>query len=378
MCSPSPKGGIGKSAQKRGSACAKPTPSARQPLFETPEYSGAKKEPQSQKITRTAPKSFLNNSRGLPGRCPVKQGKGFEANRTRKFTRTFGKIFVTQFLCGTYSVPKIWRATARLSQRYVSPITWDTLMGGERGGGGPGDLRQPGAKFGTGQTNIPYRQRDVTRSSFSGLQKGPAERGHVKKRRKSSKSVKSFSTIFDHFRAGKKTSKSVKKVFSTLFDYFRAGQKKSQKSSKSVKNVFLRFSRGTIFFRPRLGGSESCSGKTNAAQRLQDSTASLCRQQTTSDNHAKSAQKPSPPNSVPPKSRAHSKVRKILAPIKIKSALPPPKTENTPPPLKRGILWTGGFSCRKNAIFPRVRKIGAAIPGPRIADTNFTDTRIFF
>ena len=35
------------------------------------------------------------------------------------------------------------------------------------------------------------------------------------------------------------------------------------------------------------------------------------------------------------------------------------------------------FSCRKNAFFPGVRKIGAAISGPRIADTNFTDTRIF-
>ena len=34
--------------------------------------------------------------------------KGLEANRTRKFTRTFGKIFVTQFLCGTFSVPKWW------------------------------------------------------------------------------------------------------------------------------------------------------------------------------------------------------------------------------------------------------------------------------
>ena len=35
-----------------------------------------------------------------------------------------------------------------------------------------------------------------------------------------------------------------------------------------------------------------------------------------------------------------------------------------------------GFS-RKNAFFPGVHKIGAPISGPRIADTNFTDTRIF-
>ena len=55
---------------------------------------------------------------------------------------------------------------------------------------------------------------------ISGLQKGPAERGHVKKRQKSSKS---FSTLFDNSRAGQKTSKIVKKRrkvfrhFSTIF-----------------------------------------------------------------------------------------------------------------------------------------------------------------
>ena len=65
--------------------------------------SGAKKDPQNQKIARTAPKNFLNNSRGLP--VITQQNKGFEANRTRKFTRTFGKIFVTQFLCGTFLCP---------------------------------------------------------------------------------------------------------------------------------------------------------------------------------------------------------------------------------------------------------------------------------
>ena len=32
---------------------------------------------------------------------------------------------------------------------------------------------------------------------------------------------------------------------------------------------------------------------------------------------------------------------------------------------------------QKEGIFPGVHKIGAAISGPRIADTNFTDTRIF-
>ena len=67
------------------------------------------------KIARTAPKNFLNNSRGRPGHCPVKQG--FEANRTRKFTRTFGKVFVTQFLCGTFQSPSIVLSRHIFSQK---------------------------------------------------------------------------------------------------------------------------------------------------------------------------------------------------------------------------------------------------------------------
>ena len=60
---------------------------------------------------------------------------------------------------------------------------------------------------------------------ISGLQKGPAERGHVKKRQKSSKTVKKF---FDTFRPFSRRAKNVKnrqkvsKSFSTLFDNFRA------------------------------------------------------------------------------------------------------------------------------------------------------------
>ena len=65
-------------------------------------------------------------------------------------------------------------------------------------------------------------------------------------------------------------------------------------------------------------------------------------------------------------------IRKILAPIKIP---PPPQTQNTPP-LKRGILWTWVF-LQKERILPGVHKVGAAISSPRIADKNFTDTRIF-
>ena len=62
--------------------------------------------------------------------------------------------------------------------------------------------------------------------SFSGLQKGPAGRGHVKKRQKSSKSVKN---IFRHF--------------STIF----AQGKKRQKSSKSAKNVKIVKKRQKVF-----------------------------------------------------------------------------------------------------------------------------------
>ena len=57
-------------------------------------------------------------------------------------------------------------------------------------------------------------------------------------------------------------------------------------------------------------------------------------------------------------------------------AHPPPQTQNNPSK-KRGIYGHGGFSCRKNTEILGAHKIGAAISGPRIADKNFTDTRIF-
>ena len=71
------------------------------------------------------------------------------------------------------------------------------------------------------------------------------------------------------------------------------------------------------------------------------------------------------------------KNRTIPALITIKSGPPPQKNPKYAPPLKPGILWTCGFSCRKNAEILGAHKIGAAISGPRIADKNFTDTRIF-
>ena len=75
---------------------------------------------------------------------------------------------------------------------------------------------------------------------FSGLQKGPVERGHIKKRQKSSKSVKKF---FDTFRQ------------------FSRRAKKRQKSSKNVKkffDTFRQFSRGTFF--PAPFGGLRCFG----------------------------------------------------------------------------------------------------------------------
>ena len=53
-----------------------------------------------------------------------------------------------------------------------------------------------------------------------------------------------------------------------------------------------------------------------------------------------------------------------------KIGTPPPPPNPKYPPLRRGILWTWRFSCRKNAFFPGVHKIGAAVSGPRIADTK--------
>ena len=51
------------------------------------------------------------------------------------------------------------------------------------------------------------------------MQKGPAERGHVKNVKNRQKVSKSLSTLFDNFRAGQKTSKIVKKCQS-IFRHF--------------------------------------------------------------------------------------------------------------------------------------------------------------
>ena len=75
----------------------------------------------------------------------------------------------------------------------------------------------------------------------------------------------------------------------------------------------------------------------------------------------------------------HPKFRKIPAPIKIKSALPPspPNPQYLPPRKTRNFIDMEVFLQKKSRNSRRPYKIGAAISGPRIADKNFTDTRIF-
>ena len=84
--------------------------------------SGAKKDPQSQRFARTAPKNFLDNSRGLL--VTIHSNTGFEANRTRKFTRKFGEIFVAKVLWGTFSVPN-YTYCCRLNFQRLSKY-WST------------------------------------------------------------------------------------------------------------------------------------------------------------------------------------------------------------------------------------------------------------
>ena len=52
-------------------------------------------------------------------------------------------------------------------------------------------------------------------------------------------------------------------------------------------------------------------------------------------------------------------------------------TPNPPPP-KKGNFTDRVFPAERTRFFPGVHKIGAPISGPRIADTNFTDTKRIF
>ena len=86
-------------------------------------------------------------------------------------------------------------------------------------------------------TRILLSNGDSQSLVLSGLQKGPAERGHVKNRQKVSKS------FFDTFRQFSRRAKNVKN---------------RQKMSKSSSTLFDNF-RAAPFFRPLLGGSEVLS-----------------------------------------------------------------------------------------------------------------------
>ena len=62
-------------------------------------YQGQTRTPKPKNRTNST-KQFSEQFDGVAGHYPVKQG--FEANRTRKFTRKFGKIFVAHVLWGTF------------------------------------------------------------------------------------------------------------------------------------------------------------------------------------------------------------------------------------------------------------------------------------
>ena len=104
----------------------------------------------------------------------------------------------------------------------------------------------------------PGQLKFASNTMFSGPQKGPAERGHVKKRQKSSKSVKNIFVTFRHFSRRTKNVKNrqkVSKVFSTLFDYFRAAP----------------------VFWPFLGGSDMCFLTVSSRPCLETSPHSILR-----------------------------------------------------------------------------------------------------
>ena len=101
----------------------------------------------------------------------------------------------------------------------------------------------------------------------SGLQKGPAERGHVKKRQKSSKSVKDTFRHFSRRAKNVKNRQKASKSFSTLFDNFRAA----------------------TFFRPLLGGSEIAFRAAGKSVKNFSSSVEICRktfQQGISGSHS--------------------------------------------------------------------------------------------
>ena len=75
-----------------------------------------------------------------------------------------------------------------------------------------------------------YYQGPKNRAFVCGPQKGPAERGHVKKRQKSSKSVKNIFDTFRHFSRRAKNVKNRQKVSKIL----------CQKSFRNFSTIFAR------------------------------------------------------------------------------------------------------------------------------------------
>ena len=67
----------------------------------TRKYWEPKKTPKPKNRTNSA-KEFSEQFEGVTGHYPL----SFEGNRTRKFTRKFGEIFVAKVLWGTFSVPE--------------------------------------------------------------------------------------------------------------------------------------------------------------------------------------------------------------------------------------------------------------------------------
>ena len=217
--------------------------------------------------------------------CPQSPRAKFLRNfskRSAKFWRNFSQIFVLQF--PGKMATKIFTKNPRHFPRGTKLSFFTAATLGALGPKNPGAFPKAGVIFqqpfflggncpNLGRHSISHcpkigevfsiqqhrkicRKKPFQQGNFSGLQKGPAERGHVKKRQKSSKSVKKFFETFrqfsGHVKKRQKSSKSVKKFFDT-FRQFSGHVKKRQKSSKSVKkffDTFRQFSRGTFFPAP--------------------------------------------------------------------------------------------------------------------------------
>ena len=72
------------------------------PRKHVPKVRSQKRTPKP-KNRKNSTKDFSEQFEGITGHYPLK--RGFEANRTREFTRKFGEIFVAKILWGTFSVP---------------------------------------------------------------------------------------------------------------------------------------------------------------------------------------------------------------------------------------------------------------------------------